>query len=412
MEQFRENERDTPGYESVHTGSEEETGSGATQRRTRQQSVPEMMKARQHQQPRASKRQRQASGKTNVGSEITLDAIEALIQAGNAKIIGTIENKFSSLERRLEILESELFDKNAKIERLEKEMQELQQKNAKLVEQVEGIDTNRRLNTLIFFSKDFGEPKRTEDIEDKLVQVLNRHMPEVEISKEDFQTVHRLYGDNKVIAKFMKTDKRNKIYQQRFVMAKRRVEERPENPLYTSESLSEGRKEIFNIMLEAKRCEVVHSVFTRRGIVHIKSNRDALPQAIDDVEKAREILRNGPRRGSGQRSEPRDRGDRRPLPAPSVTSRGRGRSVRGGDRGGAGGGSQGRDDERRPDQVLAPVEDGAAAAAERPVINREDRDDRGLAQGSGDAGSGTTGGDDDLRGGASPTAGGGQRGDS
>lgn len=453
MEQFCESEREVAEYETVFTGSDEETGPGTRQRRRRQQSVPEMMRARQQKEPRAAKRQRQASGKPGGGSEITLEAIEALIDAGNSRIIQTIEAKFSSLERRLEIMEGELFEKSSKIECLEREMHELQQENVRLAEQVEGIDTNRRMNSLIFFCKDFGEPRRGENIEDKLVDVLNRHIPEVEIRKDDFQTVHRLYGSDKVIAKFIKTDKRNEVYEQRFVMAKRSGEQRQRNSLFISESLSQGRREIFNIMLEAKRCQVVHAVFTKRGIVHIKRHKEAVPQEVDDVQKAREILRNGPRQAAGQRSEARGRDDRRPLPAPTAAERGRGRSTRGGARGGSrgrgdgrpyerapaqsgergaegaeapepdsrvgGGGARGssrdgsrvRGDERRTNTVTAPIEEAGADPAERQA-NRENRGGQSPARGNGDSRSGPENDVSDNRGSASNVAGDDQRGDS
>ena len=348
-------------YESTHTDPEEETGSDVTARPKRQQSVPEMLRAQQHKEPRAAKRQRQASGKTGKPSEasaITLEAIEALIEAGNAKIIETIEAKFSSVERRLEVVEVEVFDKNARLECLEREMIELREQNARLREQLEGIDTNRRLNSLIFHSKEFGEPSRAENIEEKLIAVLNRHMPEIDVDKADFVTVHRLYGSDKVIAKFQKTGKRDKVYERRFELAKIQAGRRNGNPLYISESLSQGRREIFNITLEAKRKEKVQSVFTRRGIVYIKTSRDAEPQKIDDLQKARELLRGSPRQTSSSRSDGPGRQGHRPIP--TTVTRGSGGPP---GKAGAGAGREGGGEERVPDRG-APAEDRNGGAGE------------------------------------------------
>ena len=128
----RVGEREGSEYDSTFTDAEEETGSDAAGRSWRQQSVPEMLKAAQEGKEPRNKRQRHASGKTGKpgeGPEITLDAIEALIQAGNVKVIQTIEARFSSVDKRLEILEGQLFEKNAKVEGLEKELHELRKQN-------------------------------------------------------------------------------------------------------------------------------------------------------------------------------------------------------------------------------------------------------------------------------------------
>ena len=84
-----------------------------------------------------------------------------------------------------------------------------------LRDQVDKMETNRRVNSLIFKSKDFGTRKVNEDIEGVTVSILNKKFPDMRIGRDDIQTVHRLQNENTVICNFFKTLLRDEVYQRR-----------------------------------------------------------------------------------------------------------------------------------------------------------------------------------------------------
>ena len=75
------------------------------------------------------------------------------------------------------------------------------------------------MNSLILKCTDFGERSNNEDIENKAITILNRRFPELRITANDFQTVHRLQGKHTVICKFLKTRLRNEIFEGRMSQA-------------------------------------------------------------------------------------------------------------------------------------------------------------------------------------------------
>ena len=105
--------------------------------------------------------------------------------------------------------------------------------------QLESMDTNRRMNSLILKCEDFGKGSNNEDIEEKAVRILNKRFPDLRIAANDFQTVHRLQGEHTVICKFLKTQLRNEVFERRMNQARNnRGAVNAEAPLYVNESLS------------------------------------------------------------------------------------------------------------------------------------------------------------------------------
>ena len=110
------------------------------------------------------------------------------------------------------------------------------------------------------------------------------------------------------------------------------------------------------------------SVFTRRGIVYIKTSRDAEPPKIDDLQKARE-LRDSPWQTSSSETEvPGWQGHR---PIPTAVTQGPGGPLSGT---GAGAGREGGGEGRAPERG-SPAEDwnGGARETQEP----DSRDVRG-----------------------------------
>ena len=118
-------------------GANAASGSDSAASRKRQLSVPDMV--RQVEQKRAGQqRVRQftsprAKGHQQPLSEsVTLEAIERLIETGNGKVITALEAKFERFERRLEALESESFEKDLVIQRLQDEVLTLRKERTEM----------------------------------------------------------------------------------------------------------------------------------------------------------------------------------------------------------------------------------------------------------------------------------------
>ncbi|XP_043206706.1 uncharacterized protein LOC122380725 [Amphibalanus amphitrite] len=231
----------------------------------------------------------------------SLDAVKSIIDKGIEKVTKLMEEKFRSMERRIEIMEGELFLKDAETNVLKDRVSSQEATIKALQEQLEGIDTNRRMNSLILKSEEFGKRERDEDIEGKVISVLNRRLPEVHVTGSDIQTAHRLQGDSTVIVKFFKTKVKDDIYERRMKQA--RVQnhgDRPAAPLYINESLSAMNKEIFNALLEAKKRKKIYTVYSRRGAVFCKLDSESRGQKMVSMDQVTSLL-GGAARPDGRR---------------------------------------------------------------------------------------------------------------
>ena len=85
-----------------------------------------------------------------------------------------------------------------------------------LQEKTEGIDLNRRLSMLILTCDDFISKTADEDVEEKVVQVLNRRFSWLNMTSADIQAAHRLQANNKVVVRFVKRRVRDAVYDGRF----------------------------------------------------------------------------------------------------------------------------------------------------------------------------------------------------
>ena len=145
-----------------------------------------------NQAKRGSKRHRQAPGSRSPGDVISpeakrstgdpagpgngvelsaggLEAVEKMMrkmmEEENAKVLATLEMRFGKMEKRIELLEAECMDKDREVKALNEQLQAQIHLNNRLQDQVESMDVNRRLSTLILTCDDFKERRHDEDIE-------------------------------------------------------------------------------------------------------------------------------------------------------------------------------------------------------------------------------------------------------
>ena len=92
----------------------------------------------------------------------SLNAIQHMIETGISKVISAFEAKFDHLERRITVLESEGMDRECEMKRLSEQLETQVKTNNDLQTQIESIDLNGRMSSLILTCSDFEKtvPKR------------------------------------------------------------------------------------------------------------------------------------------------------------------------------------------------------------------------------------------------------------
>ncbi|XP_043218363.1 uncharacterized protein LOC122379868 [Amphibalanus amphitrite] len=239
-----------------------------------------------------------------------------MIGDGIQKVISAFEAKFDRLEKRISILEGEEMNRDIEIRRLSEQLEMQVHVNIELQKQVESMDMNGRMTSLIFTCSDFGKRRPNEEIEQQVVDVINKRDPDIRLTAADLQTAHRLQGDDKVIVKFAKQRVRDSIYERRFSMnsgSAHSARKERLSPLYVNESLTPSNRAIYNELLEARKpCNgaKIASVFTRRGVVFCRRVKRGDNIMVADQAALRRVL-------DGSRFSTRHRG--RPPP-PSVHS--------------------------------------------------------------------------------------------
>lgn len=231
-------------------------------------------------QPDAKRRSMAPSPAAPVGLNAeTMEAIKQMVEGATAKVIVAFNSKFEALERRVEIVEAENMDKAAEIAQLKTKLQEESAKVQSLQDQVESMDMNRRLSSLIVSCADFKHRDNNEVMEERVVDTLNKRVPELNLSVSDVNIAHRLRSDDRVIVKFVRRSIRDRVYESRFSLP--RADSGVPNgrkmaPLYIAECLTTSNNNIFQELLRARRQEngaVIASVFSRRGTVWCKKEK-------------------------------------------------------------------------------------------------------------------------------------------
>ena len=288
------------------------SGSDSATSRKRQLSVPDMVR-RVEQRRSGQQRVRQldsprsGNGQKTVSEPVTLEAIERLIEVGNGRVVRALEAKFEHFERRIEIVETECYEKDLTIQKLQGDVAVLLKERKEMEERIEGIDMNRRLSALVLTCDDFPSRSLSEDVELMAVQALTRRLPELELSVGDIQVAHRLQKNNKIYVKFLKRRVRDGVFERRFELFGRgggggarpwrgrgaSSGRREMAPLYMAESLVPRMQRLYQTLLAARRPENgarVASVFSRRGHVYCRMERGGSNIRIRDEDHLRRLL--------------------------------------------------------------------------------------------------------------------------
>ena len=310
--------------------TDSESGVENTRRKTKQQSINSMLK--QHSVERQAKRRQPDSSPPGASSsppavqldDNTLRVLESMIQRCNASMIAAFEAKFESMERRIQVIEGEVHDKDQRIQLLETELQRQGQINQQLHEQVQALDLNGRLASLVITCDDFKPRRQNEAVDRMAVDVLNARIQDLNMSVSDLHAAHRLQKDDKVICKFMRRQTRDFIYDSRFRMSRHVLDSngrrtRDLKPCYITESLTDNNKLIYNELLQARRHQngnLVASVFTRRGIVYCRTTKAGNNIRVPDQETLRRVLGGARFTPPSRRSGDRVAAERRPSSPP------------------------------------------------------------------------------------------------
>ena len=108
------------------------------------------------------------------------------------------------------------MDKYLQIRELSEQLQSQVRASQDMREQLESIDNNRRLSSLILTCQVFEKRFRDEDMEIRVVHALNARFPELALNVADIQVAHRLQSDAKVYVKFLKRRTRDRVFDCRF----------------------------------------------------------------------------------------------------------------------------------------------------------------------------------------------------
>ena len=310
--------------------TDSESGVENTRRKTKQQSISTMMK--QHGLERQAKRRLPDNSPPGASpsppavqlDDNTLRVLENMIQRCNASMVAAFEAKFERMERRIHVIEGEAHDRDQRIQLLEAELQRQGQINQQLHEQVQAMDMNGRLASLVITCDDFKPRRQSEAVDRIAVDVLNARIQDLNMSVSDLHAAHRLQKDDKIICKFTRRQTRDFIYDSRFRMSRHELDSngrrtRELKPCYITESLTDSNKLIYNELLQARRPQngnLVASVFTRRGVVYCRAVKGGDNIRVPDQVTLRRVLGGAhftpPSRRGGDRVAP----ERRPSPPP------------------------------------------------------------------------------------------------
>ena len=285
--------------DSVFTDADEEPGrhlAGGGGRTGRRLSVSERVhniERPSQAAPSVSQKRRRVSSHGQQPSagldELALSQIKGLIEAGNATVLlklDRLEARLESFEKRLECLEHDGFENSTRTDRMERELTQLRQENLSLSDQVNSMDTNHRLDSLILKCQDFGRRNMDEDIEEKTRCILNSRFEWLSLSRHDLQVAHRLQADDTVICKFVRRSVRDQIYDSRFRQNTRDTGHR----LFINESLSQQNRDIMNVLVSAKKEGRIYTCFTRRGCPFFKETVGSSSRRVTSLEQLQTSL--------------------------------------------------------------------------------------------------------------------------
>ena len=125
-----------------------------------------------------------------------------------------------------------------------------------------------------------------EDINQLVVNVLQRRFQGLNVSTEDIDRSHRLPGPNhRVIVRFVRSGA-GSVREQLML---RRLELSGGNDLYINESLTALKNRIQRSLLEAKKAKQIYTVYTRWGHVYFKAEKFGTSTRVESLAKLRQL---------------------------------------------------------------------------------------------------------------------------
>ena len=191
--------------ETPFTDAASETDGGRSKRRKKQVSVPEMVRRAASRNPKRPAPSLNSPSPGRAGSAAavpeavqqagqdrgvelnaaSLSAIQQLIDSGIARAVAAFEAKFEHLEKRISVLECEGMSRENELQRVKDELEKQIAVNRELQQEVENIDMNGRLSSLILTCSEFEVRHQEEDIEERVVDLLNRRFTDLKLTAAD-----------------------------------------------------------------------------------------------------------------------------------------------------------------------------------------------------------------------------------
>lgn len=219
--------------------------------------------------------------------EIIETTIQKSMEAEVTRITKTFETKVQSLERKVEVLEGELFEREKTIEEMGKQASTFEQHLSQLSAQVEEMERHERGINLVLSSKVFGSRRPGEDVKLMAVKALRSSLPHIPVETSDLSTAHRLSRDDAIICAFHDRDLRNKVYYARTQL--RNSSAPREHRLYITESLTRLNRQIYNELVTMKKEKLLWSVFSNNGLPGYKLSATSSPVRITTLQAVRQL---------------------------------------------------------------------------------------------------------------------------
>lgn len=286
-------------FSDAETGPMEEP---RRRKRGREPSIPELISAyekkqRQTKSPKGKSPKGKSPKRPDLLStemmtfikEIIESSIEASVNQHLSSLNRMLKSKLDSQEKKIEVLEGDVFEKSAKIQTLESDLRENRQALQNLELQVDDMERHERGVNLVLTCQQFRRRHPEEDIRGEIVRILRSSFPDIPVSKADFSAAHRLPRDDTVICAFRDRELRNRFYRGRFQL--RNSATSAEQQLYLSESLTKRNRELFSELVTMKKKKHIWSAFTSNGVPGYKLGRDSPPVHVTSAQQVRDLWR-------------------------------------------------------------------------------------------------------------------------
>lgn len=200
------------------------------------------------------------------------------------------EEFLKSISYRIDILEGKIFDKESEndklrgeIDRLKTQLKEQQEENDSMRSTVERSEDriNERMNDLEQYSRinniridgvDENNGEKATETEEKVVNVLNEMMPDLNLKTEEIEIAHRLGKSKKgkprqIIVQFSSRSTKVEILKRRKMLKG--------SSIYVNEDLTRVNQEVLSCVRKKQRDEI-SSVWSRDGKIFYKNKMGSI----------------------------------------------------------------------------------------------------------------------------------------